>query len=444
MSLTARTLLVSTLTGIFLASCSSASLGPTPGLGSDGIGNVAGVAALADRAAPAKTAKKGYAVLYAFGGTPDGADPVGGVILDANNNIFGTTYTGGTAVPPTGGAGTLFELAYSKKGYAESILHSFGSDGYYPAAAPAEDAEGNLYASLEAGPAGDSAGGVVQFGGTNGYPEAQHFSFAAGQGSTPQTSPFVLVTGSAYRKPPLGYLTLYYLTANQGGAYGYGSLVTLTPNFVFGDVHDFQGGPSDGAGPLGNLAVNPEGPGLGVFGATSAGGAYGNGTVFRWDPDTTTYSIVYSFQGGTTDGSSPAGGVVLDDNGNIYGTTQGGGANGTGVVFKLTANQSGGYTESILHSFGAAKDGTSPHAAPVLALKGKLLYGTTSAGGKDGAGTIYQVSTTGTKYKVLYSFAAATGSIPGYGSLAVTTTALYGTTESGGAHDDGVVYCYTL
>jgi uncharacterized repeat protein (TIGR03803 family) len=76
----------------------------------------------------------------------------------------------------------------------------------------------------------------------------------------------------------------------------------------------------------------------------------------------------------------------------------------------------------------------------VLTAASNILYGTTSAGGANGAGTIYQIATNGTKYKVLYSFAKSTGASPGYGSLFLEGNSLYGTTEAGGSSGQGVVY----
>ena len=390
----------------------------------------------------------GYAVLYSFTGTPDGATPYGGVFVDKNGNIFGTTYAGGTTVPPSGGAGTLFELTPSGEGYAETVVHSFGSDGYYPWAGPMEDANGNLYAALQSGPKGSTAGSVVELSPSNGgFQESQRFAFGSGQGATPLTQPFLWITGSFGVRDPLGYLTQYITSASAGGAHGYGSLVSLSPAFVYQDVHDFAGtSAGDGAYPQGNVAVNPEGPNLGVFGATSGGGTSGDGTVFKYQAAEGGESVLYSFAGGTADGATPEGGVVVDDDTNIYGTTQSGGKYGKGVLFKLTASASGGgnYTESILHHFGAPGDGATPYAAPVLALKGDYMYGTTSAGGAGGVGTIYEIKTNGTKYKVLHSFSAATGANPGYGSLFLSVKTLYGATVGGGKPGLGVVYSFEL
>ena len=159
--------------------------------------------------------------------------------------------------------------------------------------------------------------------------------------------------------------------------------------------------------------------------------------------------ILHSFAGGTTDGANPYGGVVLDGN-TIYGTTENGGfeatqnggtscvsSGGCGTVFGLGIN---GIPEYPTHSFaGGAADGEEPIGG-LLAGSGGILYGTTYTGGSDGAGTVFEISSTGET--VLYSFVggATDGASPN-GTLTMSNAGnLYGTTEYGGANGSGTVF----
>jgi uncharacterized repeat protein (TIGR03803 family) len=412
------------------AGCAAPSLAPPV---SPGVASTAGIERSGAAQAAARSVKRGYTLLYSFAGSPDGAVPYGGLIAGGSGELLGTTYFGGTANPPSSGAGTVFALKKTGGKYVESVLHSFGFDGYYPATAPTLDPSGVIYATVQSGPGSDAAGGVVSLSpSSDGYSESGAFHFSPSQGSAPQTQLVELPDGSA----DLNYGTQLF-TTTAAGASGAGALGWLTLSLSYTGAYSFQGGSGDGAAPMGNLVIDPSRK---IDGATSAGGA-GDGTVFQYDTITGKESVLYAFEGGANDGSTPVGGVALDNQGNIYGTTKSGGADGAGVVFKLSYNGSR-YTETVLHSFGGKADGATPLAAPVITVKSNILYGTTSAGGANGAGTIYQIATDGAKYKVLYSFTKATGATPGYGSLLLQGNTLYGTTQAGGTANLGVAYSF--
>ena len=164
----------------------------------------------------------------------------------------------------------------------------------------------------------------------------------------------------------------------------------------------------------------------------------------------TSYSQVYSFQGGVNDGNNPGNRLVADAQGNLYGVTTNGGTNGAGVVFKLAPNGNGGYTESILHIFtttATPPDGTYPDSTLLLDTATSTLYGTTQNGGENGSGTIFSIKTDGNGYTQIYSFSGAPGApgTTGYqprGAIALDSAGyLYGTTYNGGSSgDDGVIY----
>ncbi len=160
----------------------------------------------------------------------------------------------------------------------------------------------------------------------------------------------------------------------------------------------------------------------------------GVGAVATPSAGAQTFSVLYNFAG--SDGSFPQAGLVRDATGNLYGTTEGGGASGYGVVFKVDTSG----TEAVLHSFTGGKDGEYPVAELIRDTAGNL-YGTTSGGGAHGLGTVFKLDTAGTE-TVLYSFAGGTtdGCDPYAGLLQDKVGNLYGTTYSCGASGVGTVF----
>ena len=151
-------------------------------------------------------------------------------------------------------------------------------------------------------------------------------------------------------------------------------------------------------------------------------------------------SLVYSFAGGTTDGASPLSNLIQAKDGDFYGVTYEGGANGDGVVFKVTP----GGAESVLYSFaGGTADGANPGGSLLQAGDGNF-YGETLGGGMDGEGTVFEITPGGAE-SVLYSFTG--GATDGFGPEGGLTQGsdgnLYGVTEGGGAYDNGVVFMIT-
>ena len=203
----------------------------------------------------------------------------------------------------------------------------------------------------------------------------------------------------------------------------------------------------DGFAPYAGLVIGSDGS---LYGTTHAGGQgsdcaqrYGCGTVFRISPGANIgawdEAVLHGF--GYSDGSNPDhGDLVFDHAGNLYGTTRNGGANGQGTVFELTSNR-GAWTETVLHSFGEV-DGASPLSGVVFDGQGNL-YGTTSAGGADGMGTVYRLQPSGAGWgeDVLYSFTnGIDGSTPVAGLIVDTSGNLYGATETGGTAGGGTVF----
>ncbi len=209
---------------------------------------------------------------------------------------------------------------------------------------------------------------------------------------------------------------------------------------------------SDGANPQAGLVLS----GNTLYGAARGGGDSGNGTVFAVNTDGSGFVNLHNFTklastgnnaGNNSDGASPWGGLMLSGN-TLYGTTDQGGTGGSGTVFKVNTDGSGFVN---LHNFtklantGNNSDGANPYAG--LILSGNTLYGTASAGGSFGAGigTVFAVSTDGTGFTNLHTFAnyPSDGANPLAG-LVLSGSTLYGTTSAGGALGVGTVFSLSL
>jgi uncharacterized repeat protein (TIGR03803 family) len=214
---------------------------------------------------------------------------------------------------------------------------------------------------------------------------------------------------------------------------------------TFTTVHSFTG--AEGANPYAGLVQGADGN---LYGTTTDGGAYGSGNVFRMTAAGTVTSL-YDFcpQPNCTDGQFPVAPLAMGPDGEFYGSTQNGGANNWGTIFKIT---SGGVLIT-LHSFNVI-DGVSPYGSLLLASNGKF-YGTTNeAGGctSGGCGTIFTISSSG-KFKTLYNFCSQTncsdGEFPVGGLVEGSDGNLYGTTNAGGSSacaggGCGTIYRITL
>lgn len=191
---------------------------------------------------------------------------------------------------------------------------------------------------------------------------------------------------------------------------------------TFNVVYSFTGG-SGGAGP----------GGLTVYGSTmygvAGGGSYGEGTIFQIGTDGSGFNILHSFD--TASGANPTGGGLTLDGSTLYGMTGVGVGNWYGTVFQIGTDGSG---YNVLHSFTGVPDGMAP--ASGLTLDGSTLYGTTQAGGNNDSGTIFEIGTNGSSYRIVTSF--GNGSSWPYGTVTISGSTLYGmTSASSGTHLSG-------
>jgi uncharacterized repeat protein (TIGR03803 family) len=382
-------------------------------------------------------------VLYTFtGGSADGASPAGGVIRDSSGNLYGTTYWGGgTGCNYGNGCGTIFSIDPSG---TETILHKFsgGGDGAIPNGGLTLDPDGNLYGTTTFGGnnsncsfAGYNGCGVVfkldtagnetvlytfrgkRDGGWPGFEKllvdtAGNIYGTAGIGGDLNCSPTSgLGCGVVFRLSPNGeYTVLHRFKGNAtdgywpgsgvvqdargnlfgktvyGGADNQGTIFKVTMSGKENVLHTFTGG-ADGAYPAGGeLIMDADGDLYGTAsqgGNLSACGGVGCGVVFRMT-GRGTEKVLYAFQNGlngSTDGAYPREGVVMDAGGNIYGTTQGGGTADYGMVFELTRLSSGKFVETVLHDFTDGADGAYPTGENLILDSRGKLYGVAEYGG---------------------------------------------------------------
>lgn len=197
-------------------------------------------------------------------------------------------------------------------------------------------------------------------------------------------------------------------------------------------LHQFTAANNDGASPYSEVILGADGA---LYGTTWSGGTNASGIVFRMNRDSSGFTILHHFGHGS-DGASPFDGVIQGADGFLYGTAFFGGTNINGVIFKLNTN---GTFYSVLRQFTNAPDGGQPHGALIQGQDGEL-YGTTHGGGT-GGGTVFKIDTDGNNYAVLHSFTVNTDAVLPVGRLVQTSNGmLYGTTESGGDSFIGAIF----
>jgi len=382
-----------------------------------------------------------YTVLYNFKGGRDGLGPDAGLVFDAAGNLYGPTYRGGVGC--TGdGCGTVFELTPSNGKWKESVLLRFTTrmPGDLPTAGLILDAQGNLYGTASSALGGN---GMV-------------FKLTPGANGKWRVSVLHALTGGKDGQEPWGGLILdsagnLYGTTAFGGGYGSckgysqtycGTVFELSPPSTKGGkwrekiLYRFKGG-RDGRNPFASLILDAAGN---LYSTTSAGGAYGGGTVFKLTHGSNgkwTESVLHNFDVGM-DGVAPFSGLVFDKAGNLYGTTYAGGGSHFGIVFELTPS-SDGWKETVIHTFQGGSDGGNPYCGLIFDSAGNL-YGTTSGALTNGSGTVYKLtpgSDGAWTETVIYGFSGGNGSVAPL--ILDSAGNLYGT-AGGGTYSFGVVF----
>jgi uncharacterized repeat protein (TIGR03803 family) len=397
---------------------------------------VLGLLAATALASPAKR-ESTFTTLHSFDGT-DGESPNAALIQATDGNLYGTTAGGGA----NGNFGTVFRITTS--GVLETLYSFDGADGTTPRGV-VQGFDGNFYGATESGGA-NNAGTVFRV--TAAGTLTTLYNFCSQAGCADGANPAGIILG--------GDGDFYGMTMTGGapGACsptGCGTLFGITSTGVLTTLYSFcsQTGCPNGANPN-NLIQSTDRNSFG-YGTTQLGGTSNAGTVFSVSRNHGTVQTLHSFSG--ADGVFPNG-VVEALNDELYGTTENGGAHSNtlgGTVFQMTT--SGMLT--TLYSFCAksgCSDGSNPMAPPIQATDGNL-YGTTSGGGANGfclpggCGTVFGITASGT-LETLYNFCPKTGcqdgSEPYTALIQDTNGTLYGATHSGGANNDGTIFSLSV
>ena len=350
--------------------------------------------------------------LHAFGSNPK--NPNAGLLQANDGSFYGTTEFGGTS----GENGTVFRI--TPNGAFTSLFSFNGTNGSRPAASLILGNDGSLYGTTTAGGTNGDNGTIFKIT-PSGLFTSLH-SFNGANGRSPQGA---LVQGTDG--------SLYGTTTFGGANSDSGTVFKITLGGVFTPLFSLPSNGRSGSGPMSGLLQASDGN---FYGTTSGGGPTGdNGTVFRITP-AGAFTSLFSFSG--ANGSGPAAGLIRGNDGNLYGTTQYGGANGdNGTVFRITT--SGALTS--LYSF-SGPDGNFPVAGLVQGGDGNF-YGTTSGDrtfdGTNTFGTIFRI-TPGGVLSTLNIFDGVSGATPVAGLAQGNDGNFYGTTFEGGSGSGGTVF----
>jgi uncharacterized repeat protein (TIGR03803 family) len=401
-------------------------------------------------------------VLNSFSGD-DGELSEAGLVFDSAGNLYGTTFEGGTGDHSlcSQGCGVVFELRRTPNGVEETVLYNFCSlaecsDGASPAAGLILDSAGNLYGTTTGGgtqtaacPGPTGCGTVFELihNSDDTWTQVVLYQFSGADGAAPEASLAFDCAGNLYG------------TTSQGGSDGYGLVFELSPasggSWTQSVLYSFTGR-TDGYEPFAGVILDSAGN---LYGTTYRGGIQsgmcgdveGCGVVFelsRTAEGAWTETVLHSFQGG--DGADIISGLTFDTAGNLYGAAYlGGGSHqcglqGCGLIFELTPQANGSWTETVLHSFTSGPGGEHPAGSLIFDAAGNL-YGTTRFGGTALAGVVFELTPSGAgnwKEQAL-SFTGANGSGPEGGVILDSAGNAYGTTSFGGAKGDGVIFQIT-
>ena len=366
----------------------------------------------------------------------NGQDPYGALIADANEDLFGTTLAGGTS-----NAGTVFEIVKSTSGYASTPTTLVNFIGYINGEEPLggliADANGDLFGTTNAGGAFD-AGTVFEIvKTTSGYASTPttlvNFNVAGANGSYPHGGLIADANGNLFGT------TIYGGTSGAGTVFeivnttsGYASVPTTLVNFNgTNGANPYAGLMADANGNLFGTTLNG-----GTFGAGTVFEIVKTTSGYASTPTT-----LVNFN--VSNGANPYAGLIADVNGNLFGTTFDAGAFGAGTVFEIVKTTSGyASTPTILVNFNVA-NGQGPQSG-LIADANRDLFGTTEYGGASGDGTVFEIVKTTSGYAstpiTLVNFDGTNGQGPRSGLLADANGDLFGTTSAGGTSDDGTVF----
>jgi uncharacterized repeat protein (TIGR03803 family) len=377
-----------------------------------------------------------YTVLHSFSSSTDGANPTAGLSQGTSGNLFGTTSTGGTngsgttyLITPEGTLTTLYD-------YCSTSHHGICMDGKIVKAGIVQSAEVFFYGVTVFGGNLTANAGILFKISPTGNLTILH-DFVGADGSNPYASLYHGTNG------------FFYGSTTAGGANGLGTLFNIDDLGTFTSLHSFSG--TDGQFPVAQMIEGADGN---FYGTTELGGANGAnaGTVFELS-STGVFTTLYNFcsLANCADGRGPVSALLQNPDGNFFGTTESGGAHGAGAIYEISSTG----TFSVLYSFcsqAGCTDGRSPEAGLFGASDGNF-YGITTLGGTPsaacalaqhgGCGTIFQLAPSGvltTLYNFCQESACTDGNSVRSPLVQDTNGRFYGTTEKGGANNDGLVF----
>jgi hypothetical protein len=407
-------------------------------------------------------AAQNYAVIHNFSGGSDGSAPNAGIILDSGGRVYGTTAAGGNTGAncnyngAENGCGAVYRLTAHGSVWITSPLYVFqgGQDGNSPWARVIAGPDGTLFGTTMFGGSGPCVNN--QFGtGCGTIFRLQPPANACGSVSCPWHETVLYRFDGAgsgtHGANPMSEVVFdtagnFYGTASVGGASGYGLVYKMTKTnggWTYSVIYSFAGPPSDGAGPESGLIFDQAGN---LYG-TTASGPHGLGAIFELTPSGNSFTekILYSLNQNGSDGSEPQGGLIFDPSGNLYGTTTQGGADMAGTAFELTPNGNS-WTFSLLTNFpnNGCFSCIPGSAASLFRDSAGDLYGTSPNGGSSGfCGAVFKLTPaqSGYTYNSLYDFQCdANGSFP-YGNVVPDGSGnLLGAAGGGGSSGHGVVF----
>lgn len=372
-----------------------------------------------------------YKVIYNFTGGQDGANPEAGLIMDRAGNLYGTAPHRGSGL-----AGTVYKLNPNPLGWRFNLLYSFtgGSDGANPSARVIFGPDGALYGTtlyggnLNCGPYDLGCGTVFKVRPLPTacrtvlcpWTETVLHSFQGGDGSGPESGDLLFDRAGSI-----------YGTTGGGGAYDDGTVYELTPSgsgWTESVLHNFGG--ADGIMPRNGVILDNAGR---LYGTTYAGGPNNDGLVFQLTQSGSgwTENILYSFANGN-DGGYPSAGLIFDQLGNLYGAADDGAAGG-GIVFELSPS-GGGWTFSLLYSIRGGGINCEP-TAPLVMDEAGNLFGTTACQGRYFKGSVFKLTASSPywTYTSLHDFTGGSdGEFSPGGVIIDADGNLYGTAYGGG------------
>jgi uncharacterized repeat protein (TIGR03803 family) len=348
--------------------------------------------------------------LYWFTGGADGGVP-NGLTLATNGVLYGTTQTGGAY-----NEGTVFSI--STNGALQTLTSFNSTNGSNPQAALAQGSDGNLYGTTENG--GTNAGGTL-FELTLGGALTTLFTFSNQNNSNPYTALVQGTNGNFYG-------------ATKNASSGDGNVFEMTPQGALDVVYSFKGG-LDGNEPVGALAQGTDGN---FYGLTTGDAAHGYGGVFKITPAGAQTNL-YSFTGGA-DGYNAIGALVQGTDGNFYGVTRRNVIDGNifyGTIFKFSTNG----VLTTLYSLNpfVYGDGAYPYAGLIQGADGNF-YGTTLTDDSKGDGTAFRITSAGAFTTLLYFNGSDDGAAPEAALVQDAEGNFYGTTTAGGPYGKGSIF----